>query len=42
VTGGTGKFNKASGGGNMTGTEDISTGQGTIKLSGRITYKNRN
>ncbi|SEN86073.1 hypothetical protein SAMN05428959_103464 [Duganella sp. CF517] len=42
VTGGTGKFSRASGGGNMTGSEDISTGQGTMKLSGRINFKNRN
>ena len=42
VTGGTGKFSKASGGGNMTGAENISTGQGTVKLSGRITYQDKN
>lgn len=42
VTGGTGKFSKASGGGDLTGTEDIITGQGTLKLSGRITYKDKN
>lgn len=41
VTGGTGKFSRASGGGNMTGAEDISTGEGTIKLSGHITYKDK-
>lgn len=41
VTGGTGKFSQASGGGNLTGAEDMATGQGTIKLSGRITYKDK-
>jgi hypothetical protein len=39
VTGGTGKFFRASGGGNFTGGEDMATGAGTIKLSGQITYK---
>lgn len=41
VTGGTGKFSKASGGGNLTGAEDMATGQGSIKLIGRITYKDK-
>lgn len=41
VTGGTGKFSNASGGGNLTGGEDMATGQGTIKLSGRISYKDK-
>lgn len=36
VTGGTGKYAKASGGGSITGTEDGATGKGTIQLSGRI------
>ena len=38
VTGGTGKFSKVSGGGNLTGGEDMITGAGTIKLSGRVQY----
>jgi hypothetical protein len=42
VTGGTGKFSKASGGGNLTGGEDMATGQGTIKLKGNISYKDKN
>lgn len=40
ITGGTGKFSKASGGGTLTGGENMSTGAGTIKLSGTINYKN--
>lgn len=39
ITGGTGRYAKASGGGNITGTEDLVTAKGTIKLSGKITYK---
>ncbi|WP_198115551.1 hypothetical protein [Massilia rhizosphaerae] len=39
VTGGTGRYAKASGGGDMTGGEDMTTGQGTIQLSGRILMK---
>ena len=39
VTGGTGKFFKATGGGTLTGGEDMSTGAGTIKLAGTISYK---
>lgn len=38
VTGGTGKFAKASGGGTLTGGEDMITGTGNIKLSGRVLY----
>jgi len=38
VTGGTGKFAKATGGGALTGGEDMATGTGTIKLSGRMLY----
>ena len=36
ITGGTGRYYKATGGGDMTGSEDMTTGQGTIQLSGRI------
>jgi hypothetical protein len=39
VTGGTGRYARASGGGDMTGGEDMTTGQGTIQLSGRILMK---
>ena len=39
VTGGTGKFSKISGGGTLTGSEDMITGTGNIKLSGRVLYK---
>ncbi|MGJ9416567.1 hypothetical protein ACHAC9_02190 [Massilia sp. CMS3.1] len=41
VTGGTGKFSKVTGGGTLTGGEDMITGAGTIKLSGRVlSFKN--
>jgi len=36
--GGTGKFKKASGGGSLTGDEDMITGMGNIKLAGRLLY----
>jgi len=39
VTGGTGRYAKASGGGDLTGGEDMATGKGTIKLKGRILLK---
>jgi hypothetical protein len=39
ITGGTGSYFKASGGGNLTGGEDMATGQGTIQLTGRILSK---
>jgi hypothetical protein len=39
ITGGTGRYNKATGGGSMDGTEDMATGQGTIQLSGQILLK---
>ncbi|QNA89162.1 hypothetical protein G4G28_13045 [Massilia sp. Dwa41.01b] len=38
ITGGTGKFAKSTGGGLLTGGEDMATGTGTIKLSGRALY----
>lgn len=38
ITGGTGSFKKASGGGTLSGGEDMATGQGTLQLSGSITY----
>jgi hypothetical protein len=38
ITGGTGKFSKVSGGGLLTGSEDMATGTGTIKLTGRALY----
>lgn len=36
ITGGNGAYAKASGGGTLTGGEDIVTGQGSLKLSGQI------
>lgn len=39
ITGGTGRFHKASGGGGFTGGEDMATGAGTIKLNGKISYR---
>jgi hypothetical protein len=39
VTGGTGRYVNASGGGDMTGGEDMATGQGTVQLSGRVLTK---
>lgn len=41
ITGGTGKYSKATGGGTLTGGENMSTGAGTIKLSGTISYKDK-
>ena len=38
VTGGTGKFARVSGGGILTGGEDMITGAGTIKLAGKVLY----
>lgn len=38
ITGGTGRYFRASGGGGFTGGEDMATGAGTIKLDGKITY----
>jgi hypothetical protein len=39
ITGGTGRYAKASGGGDMTGTEDLVTGQGTVQLTGSMLAK---
>ena len=38
IVGGTGQFMFATGGGQLTGSEDMGTGVGNIKLSGRISY----
>lgn len=38
VTGGTGKFKLVTGGGTLTGGEDMITGHGNIKLSGNVQY----
>lgn len=38
VTGGTGKYSKITGGGILTGGEDMISGAGNIKLSGRVLY----
>ena len=39
ITGGTGRYSNATGGGDMTGGEDMATGQGTVQLTGRILSK---
>jgi hypothetical protein len=39
ITGGTGKYDKATGGGDLNGTEDLLTARGTLKLTGRILLK---
>jgi hypothetical protein len=39
ITGGTGRYSKASGGGDLTGGEDMSTGKGTITRSGNVFFK---
>lgn len=42
ITGGTGCFKHASGGGDMLGKENIQTGQGTAQFNGSLSYKKRN
>lgn len=39
ITGGTGRYHMASGGGDFNGSQELLTGIGTIKLSGKITYR---
>lgn len=39
ITGGTGRYYRASGGGDINGTQDLVTGGGTIKLNGKITHR---
>lgn len=39
VTGGNGRFAKATGGGTLSGGEDLATGAGTIKLSGQVAFE---
>jgi hypothetical protein len=41
ITGGTGAYKRASGGGTLEGREEMATGQGTMKLAGRISYWTR-
>ncbi len=41
ITGGSGTYAGALGGGVLSGTEDLSNGAGTIALSGRVVYKLR-
>jgi hypothetical protein len=41
IIGGTGKYAKATGGGALTGAEDIVTGNGNLKLSGQIHSKDK-
>jgi hypothetical protein len=38
VTGGTGKYARATGGGTLSGDEDMITGAGNIKLDGKVQY----
>lgn len=38
ITGGNGRYRKASGGGTLNGGSDMATGQGTLQLNGNITY----
>jgi len=39
ITGGTGRYKKATGGGSFTGGEDMTTGGGTIKVNRQMTVK---
>ncbi len=39
ITGGSGKYHKATGGGELTGGQDMMTGMGDVKLSGKIHHK---
>lgn len=39
ITGGSGKYHKASGGGELSGGQDMTTGMGDVKLSGQIHHK---
>jgi hypothetical protein len=41
VTGGTGQYAKATGGGTISGGEDIVTGSGSLQLSGQISYEDK-
>ena len=38
ITGGNGRYHKATGGGTLSGGSDMATGQGTLQLNGNITY----
>lgn len=39
ITGGSGRYARATGGGSLTGGQDMVTGMGTVQLSGQIHYK---
>lgn len=39
ITGGNGRYARATGGGSLTGGQDMITGMGTVQLSGKIHYK---
>ncbi|MDB5935143.1 MAG: hypothetical protein JWQ01_2487 [Massilia sp.] len=41
ITGGNGQYAKATGGGTLNGTQDMVTGQGSLKLSGQIRYSDK-
>jgi hypothetical protein len=41
ITGGSGRYARASGGGALNGTEDMVTGRGKVQLTGRILFKDK-
>ncbi len=41
VTGGNGRYAKATGGGTLAGGSDMTTGQGQLQLSGQITFEDK-
>lgn len=41
ITGGTGQYARATGGGTLSGTEDIVTASGNLQLSGQISYEDK-
>jgi hypothetical protein len=41
ITGGTGQYARATGGGTISGGEDIVTGSGSLQLSGQVSYEDK-
>lgn len=41
ITGGNGRYAKATGGGTLSGGSDMATGQGQLQLSGQITFEDK-
>ncbi len=41
ITGGNGRYARASGGGTLTGDQDMMTGMGSLKLTGQIRYSDK-